>query len=131
MHQQLAPVGIASQADLDQRQAQAQVDEANVSVAQATIEAQQANIRRLTQLKAFARVTAPFVCACGLCATCRRVRDDQNYWSELSAYVSAHTDLRVTHGVCEDCLEQQAVEMGLTPAQVEALTQRFRRNRIT
>jgi membrane fusion protein, multidrug efflux system len=59
-YQQLTPIGIASQADLDQRQAQAQVDEANVSVAQATIEAQQANIRRLTQLKAFARVTAPF-----------------------------------------------------------------------
>jgi len=59
-YQQLTPVGVASQADLDQRQAQSQVDEANVSVAQATIEAQQANIRRLGQLKAFARVTAPF-----------------------------------------------------------------------
>jgi len=64
-----------------------------------------------------------------MCACCRRVRDDQNYWSELSAYVSAHTDLRMTHGVCEDCLEQQAKDMGLTPAQVEALTQRFRQNR--
>src|SRR5450432_3197224 len=60
LYQQLTPVGVASQADLDQRQAQSQVDEANVSVAQATIEAQQANIRRLGQLKAFARVTAPF-----------------------------------------------------------------------
>ena len=59
-YQQLTPVGVASQADLDQRQAQALVDEANVSVAQATIAAQQANIRRLTQLKDFARVTAPF-----------------------------------------------------------------------
>jgi membrane fusion protein (multidrug efflux system) len=59
-YQQLTPVGVASQADLDQRQAQAQVDEANVSVAQATIAAQEANIRRLTQLKDFARVTAPF-----------------------------------------------------------------------
>ncbi len=59
-YQQLTPVGVASQADLDQRQAQAQVDDANVSVAQATIAAQQANIRRLTQLKEFSRVTAPF-----------------------------------------------------------------------
>lgn len=59
-YQQLTPVGIASQADLDQRQAQAQVDEANVSVAQATIAAQEANIRRIMQLKEFARVTAPF-----------------------------------------------------------------------
>ncbi|HEX4449165.1 MAG TPA: efflux RND transporter periplasmic adaptor subunit [Polyangiaceae bacterium] len=59
-YQQLAPVGVASQADLDQHQAQARVDEADVTVAQATIAAQEANIRRLTQLKGFARVTAPF-----------------------------------------------------------------------
>jgi RND family efflux transporter MFP subunit len=59
-YQQLTPVGVASQADLDQRQAQAQVDDANVSVAQATIASEEANIRRLVQLKAFARVTAPF-----------------------------------------------------------------------
>jgi len=67
-----------------------------------------------------------------MCATCRRVRDDHNYWSELSAYVSAHTDLRLTHGVCEDCLEKQAAEMGLTPEQIQAVSQRFRRrNQIT
>jgi RND family efflux transporter MFP subunit len=59
-YQQLTPVGVASQADLDQKQAQALVDDANVGVAQATIAAQQANIRRLTQLKEFSRVTAPF-----------------------------------------------------------------------
>jgi RND family efflux transporter MFP subunit len=56
----LAPSGVVSQADLEQRQAMAQVDEANVNVAQASIAAQQANMRRLTQLKSFARVTAPF-----------------------------------------------------------------------
>ena len=56
----LAPSGVVSQADLDQRQAMAEVDEANVNVAQASIAAQQANMRRLTQLKSFARVTAPF-----------------------------------------------------------------------
>ena len=54
------PSGVVSQADLDQRKAMAEVDEANVNVAQATIAAQQANMRRLTQLKSFARVTAPF-----------------------------------------------------------------------
>ncbi len=57
---QLAPSGVVSQAELDQRKAAAQVDEAAVNVADATIAAQQANIRRLVQLKSFARVTAPF-----------------------------------------------------------------------
>jgi membrane fusion protein (multidrug efflux system) len=59
-YKQLAPAGVVSAAELDQRQAAAQVDEANVNVAQANIAAQQANIRRLTQLRSFARVTAPF-----------------------------------------------------------------------
>jgi membrane fusion protein (multidrug efflux system) len=56
----LAPSGIVSRADLEQSQAQAEVGEANVNVAGANVAAQQANIRRLTQLKAFSKVTAPF-----------------------------------------------------------------------
>ncbi|MFL5290386.1 MAG: efflux RND transporter periplasmic adaptor subunit, partial [Myxococcales bacterium] len=56
----LAPAGIVSKADLEQSQAQAQVGEANVAVANANVAAQQANIRRINQLKAFATVTAPF-----------------------------------------------------------------------
>jgi RND family efflux transporter MFP subunit len=59
-YQRLFPEGLASQADLDQRHAQFEVDEANVHVAEANVSAQQANIRRLVQLKAFGRVTAPF-----------------------------------------------------------------------
>jgi membrane fusion protein (multidrug efflux system) len=59
-YKQLSPSGVVSQAELDQRSAQAQVDEANVNVAQANVQAQEANIRRLVQLKGFARVTAPF-----------------------------------------------------------------------
>jgi|HubBroStandDraft_4_1064222.scaffolds.fasta_scaffold142436_1 membrane fusion protein (multidrug efflux system) len=73
----LAPAGVASQADLDQHQAQSEVDEANVSVSEANIASQQANIRRLTSLKAFAKVTAPF----GGTITQR--------WAEIGALVTA------------------------------------------
>ena len=59
-YKQLIPSGVVSQADLDQRQAQAQVDEATVNVSQAAIAAQEANIRRLTQLRSFSRLTSPF-----------------------------------------------------------------------
>jgi len=57
---QLAPKGLAAQADLDQRRAQAETDSADVHVAEAGIVNQVANIRRLSQLKAFSKVTAPF-----------------------------------------------------------------------
>ena len=59
-YKKLTPEGVASQQELDQKQAQSLVDEANVKVAQAAIEAQQANVRRLTQMKSFGHVTAPF-----------------------------------------------------------------------
>lgn len=58
--ERLAPSGIVSRADLEQQQAQAEVGDANVKVADANVAAQRANIQRLRQLKAFARVTAPF-----------------------------------------------------------------------
>lgn len=59
-YRKLAPEGVASQQELDQKQAQSLVDEANVKVANAAIEAQQANVRRLSQMKAWGRITAPF-----------------------------------------------------------------------
>lgn len=59
-YKKLVPEGVASQQELEQKQAQSQVDEAGMKVAQAAIEAQSANVRRLTQMKAWSRVTAPF-----------------------------------------------------------------------
>jgi membrane fusion protein, multidrug efflux system len=59
-YKRLTPAGVASEQDLEQKAAQAKVDEANVAVGRANVEAQRANIQRLVRLKSFARVTAPF-----------------------------------------------------------------------
>lgn len=59
-YKKLTPQGVASQQELDKTSAQSQVDEAAVKVAQAAIQAQQANVRRLTQMKSWGRITAPF-----------------------------------------------------------------------
>ena len=56
----LAPSGFATQQELEQRQAQARVEAANVLAAEAAVKAQRASVNRLAQLKKFARVTAPF-----------------------------------------------------------------------
>lgn len=56
----LAPAGIASQQDFEQRQGQADVDAASVGVATANVAAAQANLRRLQQTKGFTKVVAPF-----------------------------------------------------------------------
>ena len=59
-YEKLAPSGVASQQDVERTRAQADVDVANVTVAQSNIEAQRANLNRLLQLKSFDRVVAPF-----------------------------------------------------------------------
>lgn len=58
--EKLAPSGATSQEELDKSRTEASVAESSVAVAKANLDAQNANVRRLTQEKAFARITAPF-----------------------------------------------------------------------
>jgi membrane fusion protein (multidrug efflux system) len=56
----LVGAGVATRQELEQTQAESAVGEANVNLAQAGIEAELANFRRLSDLQQFSRVTAPF-----------------------------------------------------------------------
>jgi len=38
-----------------------------------------------------------------ICASCRRVRDDKGYWSQIEAYISDHSEADFSHGLCPDC----------------------------
>jgi sigma-B regulation protein RsbU (phosphoserine phosphatase) len=40
-----------------------------------------------------------------ICAYCKRIRDDKNYWQRVEVYVAEHTDATFTHGICPSCLE--------------------------
>ncbi len=40
-----------------------------------------------------------------ICAYCKKIRDDQNYWQQVESYLCAHSDVQFTHGVCPDCYE--------------------------
>jgi len=48
-----------------------------------------------------------------ICAYCRRVGADQDYWSQIEAYLLEDSGLKLSHGVCQDCFEGQARELGL------------------
>lgn len=39
-----------------------------------------------------------------ICCYCRRIRDDEDYWHTVEAYISRHTNTRFSHGICPDCL---------------------------
>lgn len=38
-----------------------------------------------------------------ICSYCKSIRDDENYWQSVEAYISKHTNTRFSHGICPTC----------------------------
>lgn len=38
-----------------------------------------------------------------ICASCKKIRDDQGYWNQIEDYFSTHSDIDFSHGICPDC----------------------------
>ncbi len=41
-----------------------------------------------------------------ICSSCKKIRDDKGYWTQLEVFISNHTEAEFTHGLCPDCLER-------------------------
>jgi PAS domain S-box-containing protein len=42
-----------------------------------------------------------------ICSYCKRIRDDEDYWHGVEAYISDHTNTRFSHSICPSCYETQ------------------------
>ena len=41
-----------------------------------------------------------------ICSYCKHVRTDDNYWEQVEHYVTQHTDLQFSHGICPGCYDR-------------------------
>jgi hypothetical protein len=41
-----------------------------------------------------------------ICASCKKVRDDKGYWSQIEQYITEHSEAVFSHGLCPDCAEK-------------------------
>ncbi len=41
-----------------------------------------------------------------ICAWCKKIRDDQNYWHQVETYIGSHSTARFSHGICPDCFKK-------------------------
>lgn len=62
------------------------------------LESALANVRKLTGLLP-------------ICAYCKSIRDDSNYWHRVEEYVGEHSDVTFSHGICPKCLAKATDEM--------------------
>ncbi len=47
-----------------------------------------------------------------ICAYCRKIRDDRNYWKDVEQYVES-AGVQFTHGVCPDCVGRVEEELAV------------------
>ncbi len=38
-----------------------------------------------------------------ICASCKKIRDDDGYWEQIEEYIRNHTEAEFSHGICPDC----------------------------
>jgi len=41
-----------------------------------------------------------------ICASCKKIRDDRGYWSQIEEYISEHSETSFSHGMCPDCMSR-------------------------
>jgi PAS domain-containing protein len=55
--------------------------------------------RALAEVKTLSRLLP-------MCANCKKIRDDQGYWTQVEAYLGQRAGVSFSHGICPDCLAE-------------------------
>ncbi|MDZ7698130.1 MAG: response regulator transcription factor [Deltaproteobacteria bacterium] len=41
-----------------------------------------------------------------ICASCKKIRDDNGYWEQVESYITKHSEVRFSHSVCPACAKK-------------------------
>ena len=41
-----------------------------------------------------------------ICAGCKKIRNDKDYWEQVEHYLARHLEMSFTHGMCPECLDK-------------------------
>ena len=84
---------------LDSFVAQAVVAIRNVSLFEAESQARRQAELALAQVKQLQGMLP-------ICAYCKKIRDDSNYWQTVEAYIGERSEATFSHGICPECKEK-------------------------
>jgi PAS domain S-box-containing protein len=48
-----------------------------------------------------------------ICCYCKKIRNDDDYWEQLEAYLTQHSTAKFSHCVCPDCEKRFRADMGI------------------
>lgn len=79
---------------------------ARVNVGERIIKLQTELSERLRQLEISMAQVKTLTGLLPICAYCKKVRNDSNYWEQVESFISEHSQVQFSHGVCPDCYER-------------------------
>jgi hypothetical protein len=41
-----------------------------------------------------------------ICASCKRIRNDEGYWEQIESYISNHSEAKFSHGCWDECIKK-------------------------
>jgi PAS domain S-box-containing protein len=41
-----------------------------------------------------------------ICASCKKIKDDQGYWKQIEIYIRDHSEAEFSHGICPECAKK-------------------------
>jgi len=48
-----------------------------------------------------------------ICASCKKIRDDQGYWNQIESYIRERSDAEFSHGICPECAKNLYPELDI------------------
>jgi phosphoserine phosphatase RsbU/P len=76
---------------------------ARVQVGIRVLELQQALSQRVQELEEALSRVKTLQGLLPICSYCKKIRDDRNYWQQVEGYISDHSEIQFSHGICPDC----------------------------
>jgi ligand-binding sensor domain-containing protein len=52
-----------------------------------------------------------------ICASCKKIRDDKGYWSQIESYIRDRSEAEFSHSICPECAKKLYPEYAEEPAQ--------------
>ncbi|HOA08241.1 MAG TPA: hypothetical protein PLE16_00310 [Spirochaetota bacterium] len=68
------------------------------------------NLKRLEEASRNIKILSGLI---PICASCKKIRDDDGYWYQIEQYINEHSDAVFSHGLCPACAKKMYPDMKL------------------
>jgi len=85
---------------------------ARVRVGERMVKLQSSLAARVTELEEALAHVSRLQGLLPICSYCKKVRNETNYWEQVDSYLTSHSQVELTHGICPQCLETQMRQVG-------------------